>query len=104
MNGVKRILKFSRAGLKSLELSTMNVLGTKSPGDVQPASAKSSSHYCQCGRLRRCKEMVSKLCDWSFITPPDLEAAKAQVLDIKIEPKRTDETSLRYSAICTLEG
>ena len=72
MNGVKRILKFSKGfGLKSLELSTMNVRGTKSPGGTYNPGQCQNPHptIANAGGSEDAKEMVSKLCDWSFITP-----------------------------------
>ena len=58
-------------------------------GDVQPRPVQNPHPtIANAGGSEDAKEMVSKLCDWSFITPPDLEAAKVQVLDIKDRAKK----------------
>ena len=53
-------------------------------GDVQPPPVqRPHPTIANAGGSEDAKEMVAKLCDWSFITPGTMDAVKAQVLDIK---------------------
>ena len=53
-------------------------------GDVQPAPVQQPHPtIANAGGSEDAKKMVSKLCDWAFITPPTMEAVNPQVQDIK---------------------